>query len=229
MSRNKARAGKALEITNTISIIDKYLASHDPSLLKSGAIMFLMDIANILSGDSSIYKDVSIKDDIMGDSIKDDIMGEGDSLLNLLFDIPLLLVGSPDNFLQPEMEMGNNEIGMLTENMMSADSVELIESSVAADEILPLDTGEIMEGGIDEGIMDADMETPDINIESIIDTISNAPNTQAALDNLSDLIDQIQSGLLSNEQLDQISSALDDYMDELGTEDDNAKDIWGSP
>lgn len=228
MSRNKARAGKALEITNTISIIDKYLASHDPSLLKSGAIMFLMDIANILSGDSSIYKDVSVKDDTIV-SVKDDIMGEGDFLLDLLFDIPLLLVGSPGNFLQPEMEMGNPPIDMLTENMMSADSVALVESSVATDEILPLDTGEIMEGGIDEGIMDADMETPDMNIESIIDTISNAPNTQAALDNLSDLIDQIQSGLLSNEQLDQISNALDDYMDELGTEDNNAKDIWGSP
>ena len=220
MSRNKARAGKALKVTNTISIIDKYLASHDPSLLKSGAIMFLMDIANILSGDSSIYKDVSIKDDVMG---------EGDFLLNLLFDIPLLLVGSPSDFLQPEMEMGNPPIAMLTENMMSPDSLALVESSVGADEILPLDTGEIMEGGIDEGMMDADIETPDINIDGIIDAISNAPNTQAALDNLSDLIDQIQSGLLSNEQIDQISNVLDDYMAELGTEDDNAKDIWGSP
>lgn len=220
MSRNKARAGKALKVTNTISIIDKYLASHDPSLLKSGAIMFLMDIANILSGDSSIYKDVSIKDDVMG---------EGDFLLNLLFDIPLLLVGSPSDFLQPEMEMGNPPIDMLTENMMSPDSLALVESSVGADEILPLDTGEIMEGGIDEGMMDADIETPDINIDGIIDAISNAPNTQAALDNLSDLIDQIQSGLLSNEQIDQISNVLDDYMAELGTEDDNAKDIWGSP
>lgn len=241
-------------ITSPLIPLDWYLATGDKGFLKLAAVAFVVDLVLTLSedGPKPYNKDGSSNDDpsdFVTFLIFDLPLALMMSFASFIMQPGALGPDSAQPFSgmtetsgsgtgTPDSGMGTSEAVLPTEGMISEGQVASIETMIggdngtlAPDEMMSGETAnQIMSGEMDfemenQGLLNAGENA--LSVDNIADIISSASDTKTVLNNINDLINKAQSGLESNEQMNKIDELLDDYMDESGTEDNNA-DLFGS-